>query len=270
MWKIWKISQQKEIRATHPNDSYIQTLYKTKQNQQKHALIPDGNDTIKTSFLKWGRTKSKFLFLEKERPQCNIGAKTKKKSVDQKKKVKSLALFMTVNLWQSSRTSAGAPLDASERGTLITVLGTKNAGKNKISEYLFFFFFIHILFINNTSFTFVFVSVCVCVCVCGCCIKDSKMKRESRSDRTKTEVVWMVYKKQQQDAERQRSGAMKSAKMELTGGDNETQTNRVMMRDKMEGFWWAAWIPGCIPQMEHEFLYRPNLERFLSSICSHV
>lgn len=78
---------------------------------------------------------------------------------------------------ESGWTSPGAPLDASERN-FITVLGTKNAGKNEISEYLFFSF-ISLQFINNTSFTFVFFFSC---------IKDSKRKRESRSDCEKEEM----------------------------------------------------------------------------------
>lgn len=79
-----------------------------------------------------------------------------------KKKSEELGTFydgksLTVQLDLCER-SAGRQRERN----FITVLGTKNAGKNEISEYLFFFF-IHILFINNTSFTF----VCVCVSVCG-------------------------------------------------------------------------------------------------------
>lgn len=138
----------------------------TKQNKQKHAIIPDGDDTIKTLFVfflllnedAWNQSS----LLEREQPQCNVGAKKKKKrGADQKKKekVKSLALFMMVNLWQSKLDLCGRSAGRQRERNFITVLGTKNAGKNEISEYLFFF--IHILFINNTSFTF----VCMCVCV---------------------------------------------------------------------------------------------------------
>lgn len=40
----------------------------------------------------------------------------------------------------------------------ITVLGTKNAGKNEISEYLFFSFISYLLIIHH-------LHLCVCVCV---------------------------------------------------------------------------------------------------------
>lgn len=63
------------------------------------------------------------------------------------------------------------------------------------------------------------------------------MKRESRSDeRRQKSNGWCEWlkEKQRQDAERerQRSEAMESAKMELTGRDDETETNR----EKMDGF----------------------------------
>lgn len=69
--------------------------------------------------------------------------------------MKDSALFLIVIFtitvrMDLSRSSAGRQ----RKRSFITVLGTKNAGKNEISEYLFF---IHILFINNTSFTFVFL-----------------------------------------------------------------------------------------------------------------
>lgn len=70
-------------------------------------------------------------------------------------------------------------MDPSRRSTgrqrkrsFITVLGTKNAGKNKISEYLLFIYFFsfisYLLIIHHLHLRF--------------CIKDSKRKRESRSD----------------------------------------------------------------------------------------
>ncbi len=56
----------------------------------------------------------------------------------------------------------------------ITVLGTKNAGKNEISEYLFFHSYpYNLLIIHHLHLCF--------------CIKDSKRKRESRSDCEKEE-----------------------------------------------------------------------------------
>lgn len=67
--------------------------------------------------------------------------------------------FRMVNLRQSSWTSAGAPLDASERGTSSQYLAPRMLVKTRYQNI--FFFFIHILFINNTSFTFVCVFVCV-------------------------------------------------------------------------------------------------------------
>lgn len=59
--------------------------------------------------------------------------------MDQNRNVKSLALFydgksLTVKL-DLCRRSAGRQRERN----FITVLGTKNAGKNEISEYLFFF-----------------------------------------------------------------------------------------------------------------------------------
>lgn len=56
----------------------------------------------------------------------------------------------------------------------ITVLGTKNAGKNDISEYLFFHSYpYNLLIIHHLHLCF--------------CIKDSKRKKESRSDCVKEE-----------------------------------------------------------------------------------
>lgn len=57
-----------------------------------------------------------------------------------------------------------------------------------------------------------------------------------KEDRRQIDGVNGLRKTATRCRERQRSEAMKSANTELTGRDNETETNRVMMREKMDGF----------------------------------
>lgn len=57
-----------------------------------------------------------------------------------------------------------------------------------------------------------------------------------KKDRRQMDGVNGLRKTTTRCRERQRSEVMKSARMELRGRDNEMETNRVMMREKMDGF----------------------------------
>lgn len=117
---------------------------------KKHATIPDSKGLIKLyiHFFKQGYID--FL-LTIHGATLNVI-----KKVWIKRKYEAVGTFLMVFPFvrYSQDRPLKRPLDASTR-SFITVLGTKNAGKNEISEYLFSFIFLQ--FIINTTFTFVFL-----------------------------------------------------------------------------------------------------------------
>lgn len=106
--------------------------------------------------------------------------KTKQSAIDQKEKWNIWHFFDGTSLCKikSGWTSPGGPLDPHWERNVITVLGTKNAGKNEISEsHLFHSYPYNLSIIHN-------LHLCVC-------IKDSKEeKTESWSGLRKREIGW--------------------------------------------------------------------------------
>lgn len=101
----------------------------------------------------------------------------KKKCVGFKKKDEGVGTFYDGNSFckiQSGWTSPGGPLDASERGTLSQYLAPRMLVKTRYQNIFFFHSYpYNLLIIHHLHLCF--------------CIKDSKRKKESRSDCEKEE-----------------------------------------------------------------------------------